>query len=140
MAEFNRIESMEIFPLENRLYMVYKMGEGACMEIYRQGREARKEEITSALWAYHQVLNEAEAQIEALLELVKKSKVSKTDRDDYLEQFPDNPKNSLVYKLQEEKAKLFIALAKKDEKSTSNQINKIFLIEEKLKKPKVKSG
>jgi hypothetical protein len=127
MAKLNRIESMESFPMDQRLFMVYSLGEGS-LTLYKEGRDAKDAEIGTALWLYHNALNEAEAQIQTLLELLKKQDMDHNEMEEYLERFPDSDVNYLI---QETKAELFIAMAKEDQKAISKLTNKLLIIQEK---------
>lgn len=127
MAKLNRIESMERFPMDQRLFMVYNLSEGS-LTLYKEGRDAKDAEIGTALWLYHNALNEAEAQIQALLEIVKEQDLDDNVMEEYLETFPDSGSNYLI---QETKAELFIAMAKEDQKAISRLTNKLHIIQEK---------
>lgn len=126
--QLNRIDSMEYYPLHDRLFMILKLDKGPSLNIYKEGREARDEEVGTALWMYHQALNNAERQIEKLLDLLKQLDLNDYDLEDYLEEFPDSNTN---YKQQEVKACLYMAMAKNDEKSISKYINQLTLLQEK---------
>jgi hypothetical protein len=126
-AQFNTIESMEKFPLHERLFMNINL-QGLKLSIFQEGREAKDDEVGTALWRYHQALNEAEAQIRILLDLVKELGPDDYDTEDYLEKYPDTETN---YKLQEAKALLFISMAKGDEKLIGKHINNVMILEEK---------
>lgn len=126
--KLNTIESMESFPLDDRLFMVLNLANGPSLDVYKEGREAKESEIGTALWMYHQALNKAERQIEKLLDLVKNLDPNDYDLEDYLEEYPDSETN---YKLQEVKACLYIAMAKNQEKLISKYINQLHLLQEK---------
>lgn len=131
------IPSLEAFPRAERLYMVMKLGKGE-MEVYKNGREATDVEMNTALWQYHQALNEAEAQIEKLLAIVRlKSDFLDDDSEayqaaietafDYKDEYQEEGDELERYAIDEKKAALHEAMARKDEKAIARLANEMNL-------------
>jgi len=138
MAElkYKKIASLDEYPRADRLAMTLNLMKSK-MEVSYQGRDATQIEINSALWHYHGALNTAEAQIEALLTIIRdlKSQGYVDDEDyDYEETFEEDGDEDIRYKLDELKAGLYGAMHKKDEKKISFYLNQISVIEAKMGK------
>ncbi|PRY90610.1 hypothetical protein [Mongoliibacter ruber] len=127
-AKLNAIDSLESYPMGDRLFMILRLDQGPSLTIYKEGRDAKDEEIGTALWLYHQALNKAESQIEVLLKMIKELELEEYELEDYLEEFPDTDSN---YRLQELKANLYMSMAREDEKNISRYINEIHLMAER---------
>lgn len=131
------IKSLDSFPASQRLHMIYNMAEQT-LDIYKEGRDAKEEEAYSALWQYHQALNEAEKQIEFLLkmihDLMDEGQCIDIDKGypAYLEEYPTRGDEDLRYKMEEMKEAFFVASAKKDPAKMSKYINQIIILDAKL--------
>lgn len=130
MAKFNHIASMEKYPLHDRLFMIMKLTEGPSLDVFKDGRPATDAEIGTALWQYHSALNEAEAQIRQMAELLNQIEPNEYDSDDYLDEYPDN-ENNLKYQLQEAQAALFQAMSRGKESDIAKWINRVNILKEK---------
>lgn len=134
--KFKKIASLDEYPRANRLSMTVNLMTSK-MEVSIQGRDAKDEEIGTALWLYHGALNTAEAQIEQLLKIIRDLKSQgyvDADEYDYEESYEEDGDEDIRYKLDEYRAALFSAMHKKDEQKTSYYLNLISVVEAKMEK------
>lgn len=130
------ITSQDSFPASQRLYMIYNMFKKE-LSVFKHGKEATEQDVYSALWSYHQSLNDAEKQISKLLQMINylmdEGQCIDIDQGypDYLEEYPNTGDEALRYKLEELKEAFFVATARQDESKASRYINQINLIEDK---------
>lgn len=131
------ITSLDSFPASQRLHMTYNMMEQT-LSVFKNGREAKKEEAYTALWNYHQALSDAEKQIEFLLEMIHdlmdEGQCIDIDKGypAYFEEYPTKGDEDLRYKLEELKEAFFVARARNDESKMSHYINQINLLDAKI--------
>jgi DNA repair exonuclease SbcCD ATPase subunit len=127
--KFNRIHSVDQFPLAKRLHMTLNLVDKK-LNTYYMGRDATPEETYTALWQYHQALTHAESQIERLQALLRESRVGGDELEEYLEEFEDlSPVEVIDYRIDEIKQDLFFAMMKNNEKKISGLLNQIDLLE-----------
>lgn len=136
MTKFNRVESQDYFPAGSRLHMTMNL-QTKSLHINKEGREATEPEVYTALWQYHQALYEAEKQIKEMAKLLE-SLVDDFDEVDevydYLHDHADlSDREEVMYKFEESKEALFVAMAKKDASVISMHINRINLMMENIK-------
>jgi hypothetical protein len=128
MPKYNRIESLDQFPLSQRLSMSVNLMTKE-LSVFYQGREATEIEQNTALWSYHQALYEAERQIEFLVKRIKNDEM-----EEYLEEYPDlNKSEEFQYYIEEAKECLFRAMQKNNASLISKYANKVNLLLEKQK-------
>lgn len=130
--KYKKIASLDQFPRGDRCSMTINLMKGS-MAISIHGREAKDEEISGALWRYHEALNSAEAQIDMLLKIIR-SEDPYDELHAYQKAFEEDGDEDIRYKLDEYRSALFNAMHKKDGHKISYYLNLISVIEEKREK------
>lgn len=133
--KYKKIASLDYYPRSDRFSMTFNLMTGK-LQVSYQGRDAKEDEIGTALWKYHGALNEAEAQIEALLKIVRGLKAGEDVDDEeyeYEESMEEDGDEDIRYQIDEFRSRLFQAMHQKDDQAISYWLNHISVVEEKLK-------